>query len=151
MIFKHALAIFIFLVRVRSFKLPVLKCASSTSSSKSILRALPPTEFILYGAGVLVIGAAAGALQLNLVQGDRGLGSFLSDGKGLGKSGYKPLTPAAAEEQDRQKLNGIKLPFRLPNLDFVDVYDEEGRVVATDDGVPVPSEEDMEDDGIRLG
>ena len=102
-------------------------------------------------AGVLVIGAAAGALQLNLVQGDRGLGSFLSDGKGLGKSGYKPLTPAAAEEQDRQKLNGIKLPFRLPNLDFVDVYDEEGRVVATDDGVPVPSEEDMEDDGIRLG
>ena len=48
---------------------------------------------------------------------ERGLGSFLSDGKGFKNSKYKPKT-ASDEKLD----GGFLRNLQLPQLDFVEVY-----------------------------
>ena len=54
-----------------------------------------------------------------MLEGDDGLGAFLSDGSGYNKSGFKQQRSASEKKED-------PLPWlKLPELDFVDVAGQE--------------------------
>eukprot|EP00752_Nemacystus_decipiens_P009811 g8756.t1 len=78
----------------------------------------PATASGLFGIAALVIALGAGALVFSTVTGKNGLGAFLSQEKGSNPfyqdtmAKYVPKTPDI--------LNKI----RLPDLDFVDVYNQ---------------------------
>jgi hypothetical protein len=66
----------------------------------------------------LSIGIGANVWIQQLLSGDRGLGNFLSDGSGFGRSKFQPLT---TKDQDRA-VSSDPLPWlRLPKFDFVEV------------------------------
>lgn len=75
---------------------------------------IPPAVYVGLAAA---IGVGAGALQSKMFGGDRGLGSFLSDGKGYKNSAYK-MPRRGGSKPDPGWLRGL----RLPDLDFVEVY-----------------------------
>jgi hypothetical protein len=79
------------------------------------------SDLPVFYAGVAVLGIGAGYLQYSLFAGKQGLGAYLSDGKGFQKSNYKPLS--AAEEMQIRKRG--KSWFKLPKLDFVEVFDDD--------------------------
>ena len=83
-------------------------------NENTIFQVASPTVLLLVA---LAIGIAANGWIQRLLSGEQGLGSFLSDGKGFNKSGFKPITG----DQDRA-VSSDPLPWlRLPKLDFVDV------------------------------
>jgi hypothetical protein len=79
----------------------------------------------------LTIGILANGWISRLLSGERGLGSYLSDGAGYNKSKFKPILPSngATTTTNQNKYNDDRavqgddpLPWlRLPNLDFVEV------------------------------
>jgi hypothetical protein len=75
-----------------------------------------PTWAVVVVALTLGIGANVWIQQL--LSGDRGLGNFLSDGSGFGRSKFQPLS---TKDQDRA-VSSDPLPWlKLPQLDFVEV------------------------------
>jgi hypothetical protein len=95
---------------------------SSTKQRQQMMpNEAPGLPFFFLGA--VAIGAGAGYLQYSLFSGSRGLGAYLSDGKGFKKSGFKPLTKAEMEASSEKKRG--KSWFKLPKLDFVEVFDED--------------------------
>jgi hypothetical protein len=73
----------------------------------------------------LTIGALANGWIQRLLSGERGLGSFLSDGSGFQKSQFRPLSSnslrSGTMQQDRA-VSSDPLPWlRLPKLDYVEV------------------------------
>jgi hypothetical protein len=75
-----------------------------------------PTWAVVVVALTLGIGANLWIQQL--LSGDRGLGNFLSDGSGFGRSKFQPLS---TKDQDRA-VSSDPLPWlKLPKLDFVEV------------------------------
>jgi len=84
----------------------------------TIVQVASPTVLLV---AALVLGIAANGWIQRLLSGDQGLGSFLSDGSGFNKSGFKPVTG----DEDRA-VSSDPLPWlRLPKLDFVDVAGQE--------------------------
>jgi len=84
-----------------------------------IFQVASPTVLLVIA---LVLGIAANGWIQRMLSGDQGLGSFLSDGSGFNKSGFKPVTG----DEDRAVSSGDPLPWlRLPKLDYVDVAGQE--------------------------
>ena len=72
----------------------------------------------------LVLGIAANGWIQKLLSGDQGLGSFLSDGSGFNKSGFKRVTGT----EDERAVKSDPLPWlSLPRLDFVDVAGQDAQ------------------------
>ena len=85
-----------------------------------IFQVASPTVLLVIA---LVLGIAANGWIQRMLSGDQGLGSFLSDGSGFNKSGFKP---AVTGDEDRAVSSGDPLPWlRLPKLDYVDVAGQE--------------------------
>jgi hypothetical protein len=81
--------------------------------------ASPPVLLVI----ALVLGVLANGWIQRLLSGEQGLGSFLSDGSGFNKSGFKPVRG----DEDRA-VQSDPLPWlRLPDLDFVEVAGQEQR------------------------
>ena len=72
----------------------------------------------------ILLFALAQSFINSMLEGERGLGAFLSDGRGFKKSGFRTMDDAG-EKND-------PLPWlKLPELDFVDVAGQEkGNVTA---------------------
>lgn len=83
-----------------------------------IVQVASPTVLLV---AALVLGIAANGWIQRLLSGDQGLGSFLSDGSGFNKSGFKPVTA----DEDRAVISDPLPWLRLPRLDFVDVAGQE--------------------------
>ena len=72
----------------------------------------------------LAIGLLANGWIARLLSGDQGLGSFLSDGSGFQKSGFRPSRRSDAD----RAVQLDPLPWlTLPQLDFVEVAGQERR------------------------
>lgn len=79
--------------------------------------ASPPVLLLV----ALTLGVLANGWIQRMLSGEQGLASFLSDGAGFNKSGFKPLRGDA----DRA-VQSDPLPWlRLPDLDFVEVAGQE--------------------------
>ena len=69
----------------------------------------------------LTIGVAAQTFINKMLEGDQGLGAFLSDGTGFNKSGYRPSSSSKGNNS-RSTVDKDPLPWlKLPQLDFVEV------------------------------
>jgi hypothetical protein len=69
----------------------------------------------------LTLGVAANGWIQKLLQGDQGLGSYLSDGSGFQKSGFRSV-----RSSDERAVSSDPLPWlQLPELDFVEVAGQE--------------------------
>lgn len=77
---------------------------------------------ITFGCATVALGA--GLLQYSMYAGERGLGSFLKDGKGYSKSSYSPLLV----KDNKYTLKWLK----LPRFDYVEVYGEDDSSSASD-------------------
>ena len=67
-------------------------------------------------AFALGVGFAAQTFINQMLEGEQGLGAFLTDGGGFNKSGFRKAT------KDKDDIKTDPLPWlKLPNLDFVDV------------------------------
>ena len=96
-----------FAMRICAFLL-LVRCRALVSSPRRPLSPAPRTlTRLALGADVsvtpLVVGfamalTAAGKLQFDAYQGERGLGAYLRDGKGYSNSAYKPLEGGAAPD-----------------------------------------------------
>jgi len=83
----------------------------------------------------LTLFVAAQSFINQQLEGDQGLGAFLSDGSGYSKSGFRPI----AKDEDRALGGEDPLPWlKLPKLDFVEVagqqdteLDEDAKVFKT--------------------
>lgn len=101
---------------------PSLLLASSSSSDQidTTMFLLPdnplgsPLAVVILALALLV---AAQTFINNMLEGDRGLGAFLSDGTGYNRSGYRPNTRSNEDKEDDDPLPWLK----LPRLDFVEV------------------------------
>lgn len=75
----------------------------------------------------------------SMLKGERGLGAFLSDGRGFKKSAFRPLDNDNNNANIKSN-NADPLPWlKLPELDFVDVAGQEkkkGVRVAGNDAIP---------------
>jgi hypothetical protein len=72
----------------------------------------------------LALGIAANGFIQQMLQGERGLGSFLSDGAGFNKSKFQPL-----KADEERAVRSDPLPWlKLPRLDFVEVAGQEKKV-----------------------
>jgi len=87
-------------------------------TDNTIFQVASPTVLLVVA---LALGIAANGWINRLLSGDQGLGSFLSDGSGFNKSGFKPVTG----DQDRAASSDPLPWLRLPKLDFVDVAGQE--------------------------
>jgi len=81
-------------------------------------------------ASALVLGIGAQTFINSMLNGDRGLGAFLSDGSGYGRSGFRPRNGGGNGGKDDggdAPLGGSDpLPWlKLPDLDFVEVAGQE--------------------------
>ena len=77
-------------------------------------------------AGALLFLMAQGWIN-NMLEGDQGLGAFLSDGSGYSNSGFRPVKPKTTTAEN--KGNDDPLPWlKLPQLDFVDVAGQEKNI-----------------------
>ena len=69
----------------------------------------------------LIIGVAAQTFINKMLEGDQGLGAFLSDGTGFNRSGFRPTSSSKGKNSSSTE-NKDPLPWlKLPQLDFVDV------------------------------
>ena len=90
--------------------------AATTDWNDNIIQVVSPPVLLVVA---LVLGIAANLWIQKLLSGKQGLGSFLSDGTGFNKSGFKPITTTG---DDERAVSSDPLPWlRLPRLDFVDV------------------------------
>jgi hypothetical protein len=65
----------------------------------------------------------------SLLSGDRGLGAFLSDGSGYGKSGFRPVSKSVDGKESKSGTDSDPLPWlKLPRFDFVDVAGQDSSV-----------------------
>ena len=95
-----------------------------------LLRA-PPVALIVLGA-IALFALAQGFIN-SLMEGDRGLGAFLSDGEGYSRSAFKPRSKLRSDKAQQDSsfdapLGGPDpLPWlKLPRLEFVEVAGQEG-------------------------
>ena len=66
----------------------------------------------------IILGATAQSFINSMIQGEQGLGAFLSDGEGFKNSKFKPLS--------RKPVKDDPLPWlKLPKLSFVEVAGQE--------------------------
>lgn len=79
-----------------------------------------PVAIVILAVALLV---AAQSFINGMLEGDQGLGAFLSDGTGFNRSRYRPNTQRDAADADNNK---DPLPWlKLPKLDFVEVAGQE--------------------------
>lgn len=100
----------------------IMRTTPSTFHSPSSLSATVDDEFMLSSAPfivgfALVCGIAAQGWINSMAQGERGLGAYLSDGKGFGGSRFSPSSGSGDAVSGEDPLPWLK----LPKLDFVDV------------------------------
>mmetsp|Transcript_7044 Transcript_7044/g.23084 ORF Transcript_7044/g.23084 Transcript_7044/m.23084 type:complete len:197 (+) Transcript_7044:3-593(+) len=91
-----------------------------TATTESVVSEIATGVSVVAVGGVVMAGAYK--LIADAYDGERGLGAFLSDGRGFQRSGYKEgAEPLRAPPKFLDRL-------RFPNLDFVQVYSsgEEG-------------------------
>ena len=82
---------------------------------------LDPTSIMGVLAFSIFIGVTAQSLINSMIQGDQGLGAFLSDGDGFSNSKFKPVS--------RKTARVDPLPWlKLPKFDFVEVAGQENTV-----------------------
>eukprot|EP00557_Chaetoceros_sp_GSL56_P005268 CAMPEP_0176504838 /NCGR_PEP_ID=MMETSP0200_2-20121128/16165_1 /TAXON_ID=947934 /ORGANISM="Chaetoceros sp., Strain GSL56" /LENGTH=180 /DNA_ID=CAMNT_0017904333 /DNA_START=137 /DNA_END=679 /DNA_ORIENTATION=- len=103
---------------------PVAVCLRSTSDieyniqQSALLDDVLPTGTIIVLA--IVLGFLSQILINSMLKGDQGLSAFLSDGKGYGKSKFRPYTKG----KDLKKKD--PLPWlKLPKFDYVEVAGQE--------------------------
>ena len=66
----------------------------------------------------LLLGIAAQSFINQMLEGDQGLGSYLKDGSGYNKSGFRRVDKASMKNDE---MNDPLPWLKLPKLDFVDV------------------------------
>ena len=95
--------------------------SSQLSAAADIIPSVNPAVLAF---AALALGILANGWIQSMLSGDRGLGNFLSDGSGFGKSKFQPFLP---NTEDRAVGSGDPLPWlRLPQLDFVEVAGQGG-------------------------
>jgi hypothetical protein len=91
------------------------KTARQLSSVSFEAPDLPP--LFVPALAVILLVASQGFIN-QLASGDQGLGAYLKDGKGVGRSSFRPLTV----DDDSRAVSSDPLPWlKLPKLDFVEV------------------------------
>jgi hypothetical protein len=93
-----------------------------TVQQEAVLDDLPSRGVVIILA--IMLGLLSQILINSMLKGDRGLSAFLSDGKGYGKSNFKPYTKG----NDKGKQD--PLPWlKLPKLSYVEVAGQEDDMV----------------------
>lgn len=104
-----------------SSRTQLFAAVEATEQSGWIITQIASPQLLLLVS--LVLGVVANGWIQRLLNGEQGLGSFLSDGSGFNKSKFKPLR----SDEDRA-VQSDPLPWlRLPQLDFVEVAGQESR------------------------
>ena len=88
---------------------------SQLASSPPMMELLSP--FAIAGLALL-LGIAAQSFINQMLEGDQGLGSYLKDGSGYNKSGFRRVDKASMKNDE---MNDPLPWLKLPKLDFVDV------------------------------
>ena len=106
--------------------------SSSISTTLLHYNISPLIDNVPLGNPVIVIGALILAISAqsfinSMLEGDQGLGNYLSDGSGYGKSKFKARKkPSNVDDPTKPLGAGDPLPWlKLPELDFVDVAGQE--------------------------
>ena len=109
--------------------------SSSTSTTSLYYNISPLLNDVPLGNPIIVIGALILAISAqsfinSMLEGDQGLGNYLSDGTGYNKSKFKarkkPNTIDDSYDPTKPLGTGDPLPWlKLPELDFVDVAGQE--------------------------
>jgi len=93
-----------------------------------VMDSIDPSSIFGLLAFSILIGVTAQTFINSMIQGEQGLGAFLSDGDGFSNSKFKPVSRKATKTDP--------LPWlKLPKLDFVEVVgqEEEKQVLGDDD------------------
>lgn len=82
-----------------------------------------PVVPLLLSMIALILGVVSQGWINRQLQGDRGLGAFLQDGRGYANSSFRPV-----KADDERALSSDPLPWlKLPRLDFVEVAGQKTR------------------------
>ena len=111
------------------------------ASPNDIMNDLPPTDSVpLILLAALGIGFTAQSWINFQLGGDRGLGSFLSDGSGFNRSAFRPRSGTGDISDGTAPVSTDPMPWlKLPRLDFVEVAGQEPM------SSPIPLEEMLEE------
>lgn len=101
--------------------LSVATVVDTMNQSDAILETLASPPILITVA--FLLGVVANGWIQRLLSGERGLGSYLSDGKGYNKSKFQPLQGDSDRAVQFDPLPWLK----LPQLDFVEVAGQEPR------------------------
>mmetsp|Transcript_14932 Transcript_14932/g.19476 ORF Transcript_14932/g.19476 Transcript_14932/m.19476 type:complete len:160 (-) Transcript_14932:1478-1957(-) len=107
------------------------------SSASDAMNDLPPTDAvpIVLGAALLIGLTAQTWINFQL-SGDRGLGNFLSDGSGFGRSAFKPRQGVSDFDDGTAPLSNDPMPWlKLPELDFVEVAGQNRRIIVEENNI----------------
>ena len=99
----------------------------STVDPIDVMNDLPPADSVpIVLIAALIIGFTAQSWINFQLNGERGLGSFLSDGSGFKRSAFRPRSGSGDMSDGTAPVSSDPLPWlKLPRLDFVEVAGQE--------------------------